>query len=581
MPANHLIKIQLGPVQEFIAQARTTRDLWSGSYLLSWLMASALVAAERAGGEVVFPYLAEQPLVHFFQNGTVSNGTLVPNLPNVAMFRISADNASNIGQIVEKAVLDEWRNIAAKCWVALLAEKLVTLDHKERFDRQVSGHFSLAWHTVEESADYTVSLSRIGRELDAVRATRAFEAWRGGGWNSGSDENKDSLNGRDERVAGGREWLQKIDTIRAPRGRENVWPMLFRDRHAGDVFGAITLIKRIWPWAYLNREKRLPTLPWRSDDGLKFPSTRHIALHDNANNEDDDFDQATDDKNRLDGYFAVLAFDGDHVGVFASGTIVRGGGVFSPAEHARFSADLSRFALRCTRPIVEACDGCLIYAGGDDVLALLPADTAAECARRLRQAYQADGGAESFALPDGLPGTEMDASVGIAIAHFKAPLQDAVSAAHEALNRAKTRHGRSALAVTLLKRSGESVEWGCQWDSGGPELLASLHTAMANGTASHRFPHRLAESLRPYAVKDSAFAAVPEFDADAVIAHEIAHIVRQQTTSSEAAAQLRKEWTEERIQRLLARETTDAGKFQSMIGLCATAAFTTKKNPQP
>jgi CRISPR-associated protein Cmr2 len=38
------LKVQIGPVQDFIAQARSTRDLWSGSYLLSWLMAAGLKA---------------------------------------------------------------------------------------------------------------------------------------------------------------------------------------------------------------------------------------------------------------------------------------------------------------------------------------------------------------------------------------------------------------------------------------------------------------------------------------------------------------------------------------------------------
>jgi CRISPR-associated protein Cmr2 len=37
-----LLKLQIGPVQDFIAQARSTRDLWSGSYLLSWLLAAGL-----------------------------------------------------------------------------------------------------------------------------------------------------------------------------------------------------------------------------------------------------------------------------------------------------------------------------------------------------------------------------------------------------------------------------------------------------------------------------------------------------------------------------------------------------------
>ncbi len=61
-----LLKLQIGPVQDFIAQARSTRDLWSGSYLLSWLMAAAINAlfqelAERGATEqeldeaVIFP----------------------------------------------------------------------------------------------------------------------------------------------------------------------------------------------------------------------------------------------------------------------------------------------------------------------------------------------------------------------------------------------------------------------------------------------------------------------------------------------------------------------------------------------
>ena len=58
------LKLQLGPVQEFISQARSTRDLWSGSFLLSWLMASGLRRlSELAGPDaVIFPSLHGQPL---------------------------------------------------------------------------------------------------------------------------------------------------------------------------------------------------------------------------------------------------------------------------------------------------------------------------------------------------------------------------------------------------------------------------------------------------------------------------------------------------------------------------------------
>ena len=44
----HLLRIHIGPVQEFIATARRSRDLWFGSWLLSELSkASALGVAPR------------------------------------------------------------------------------------------------------------------------------------------------------------------------------------------------------------------------------------------------------------------------------------------------------------------------------------------------------------------------------------------------------------------------------------------------------------------------------------------------------------------------------------------------------
>ena len=47
-PKAAFLKFQLGPVQDFIAAARSIRDLWSGSYLLSWLMAAGIKALSRS-----------------------------------------------------------------------------------------------------------------------------------------------------------------------------------------------------------------------------------------------------------------------------------------------------------------------------------------------------------------------------------------------------------------------------------------------------------------------------------------------------------------------------------------------------
>jgi CRISPR-associated protein Cmr2 len=49
-PKPAFLKVQIGPVQDFIAAARSIRDLWSGSYLLSWLMAAGLKALSAEAG---------------------------------------------------------------------------------------------------------------------------------------------------------------------------------------------------------------------------------------------------------------------------------------------------------------------------------------------------------------------------------------------------------------------------------------------------------------------------------------------------------------------------------------------------
>ena len=46
----------VGPVQGFVGEARRTRDLWTGSWVLSNLTEHALVEVEEAGGDVLVPY---------------------------------------------------------------------------------------------------------------------------------------------------------------------------------------------------------------------------------------------------------------------------------------------------------------------------------------------------------------------------------------------------------------------------------------------------------------------------------------------------------------------------------------------
>ena len=281
-------------------------------------------------------------------------------------------------------------------------------------------------------------------------------------------------------------------------------------------------------------------------------------------------------------YYAVLALDGDQMGKWLSGEkspavqdIIspKAAAYFrdhvqdvdvnkwlasprpiSPSWHLQFSEALANFGLYCARRIVEDVHhGQLIYSGGDDVLAMLPAAEAIACARDLRAAFQgrradmtpdcqklfraeapngflwlAEPKKEEPSWPLLVPGPRATVSVGLAIGHIKEPLQDMIREAQFAEKRAKAdpereiydrsdpdpaKHGlrwksqegwgRDALAVTLFKRSGETVQWGAKFNSAAFPLLElfqkhyrpPLENPRLEMPISSKFPYRVAELL--------------------------------------------------------------------------------------
>lgn len=167
--------------------------------------------------------------------------------------------------------------------------------------------------------------------------------------------------------------------------------------------------------------------------------------------------------------------------------------LLTPARHAAISEALGYFSTVTVPQIIEQHGGELIYAGGDDVLALLPVRTVVKAAQELAQAYQwsyvslapdpARRGrlkAESLAYVSDKPGRlvihmgpKATISAGIAIVHHKAPFKWALREAHRLLDDiAKKRCGRGAFAIGLYKRGGGPALFGAKW---GSELLDTLN----------------------------------------------------------------------------------------------------------
>lgn len=562
-----LLKLQIGPVQEFIAQARSTRDLWSGSYLLSWLMGKAsaklLCYPETT---LIFPAEAGQPLISFHKTGKWDGdqkSLLTPNLPNILVARLPRARADEIANAVEQSIKGEWEAIYKSAWRAR-HELGIEEDQEFRFESQATRLLSIAWQVTPETGNHADDYLRNGWQLDAVRQTRNFLAWGTGAYCRGLE--KDSLTGKEEAVAGGKDCAALV--------KERFKHLFKHD----DYLGAITLIKRVWHLTYL-ADLYLADLKKLKTSSREFPipSTRGIAMR------KPDSDGDLDNVDALPGekYFAVLALDGDQIGKWIAGEFTD----LTEAHHRSFSSCLATFALQKAHTTVEQHTGRLIYAGGDDVLALLPADSALACAQALRQVFRA--ATESIKGKDkSKDNVEVspECSVGIAIAHFKSPLQDVIREAQLAEKRAKSPPekgglGRAAVAVTLLKRSGEIIQWGCQWDKHGLILYDEIARAMDEMALSGRFPHRVCELLEPYRTSKtglSKLADVAEFNAAEIIQLEFRHAALRQG-SKEVAQQLEKP-----LENYLGHLSGTEEQLASVIGLCQTVAFAQRnKDPNP
>jgi CRISPR-associated protein Cmr2 len=166
-------------------------------------------------------------------------------------------------------------------------------------------------------------------------------------------------------------------------------------------------------------------------------------------------------------YLAVLAQDADELGV-KLGTGHPAGGPLRD-WHGRISAALHG-AGEAQHAAIENCLGRVVYAGGDDVLALVPLATATRAARDSYAGFRA-------AVADVLP--DATASTALVFFHASSPLQSAVATAQQLLTSAK-RHGRPGLGMAVLRRGGERATWISRWSTtSGEDALAQLDVLVA------------------------------------------------------------------------------------------------------
>ena len=326
------------------------------------------------------------------------------------------------------------------------------------------------------------------------------------------------------------------------RKKENIDDDNFTQVGKNERLCAVCSLKRFLPVALKNKKNHLlyETL-FHSYKKEGFPSTTEMAsyeylqtvsgekkaeivqkLHEYEFETDDEYLKKELEKSSgfETKYYAFLLMDGDKMGDLINGETTEAGWndvlnikskentpftdrnfadkrrTINPALHAMISDSLNNFARYGVQPLVNASGGRLIYAGGDDVCAILPLSTAFETADKIRQVYQlsyaqvTDKGSEALLKNeqhdigfDTKPSPNMEKIVmhlghsenqdktrislsgAIIIAHHKQPLKEVIADAHKVLDGvAKDKSGRNSLAIRLKKRSGGDRDMWFRWE---------------------------------------------------------------------------------------------------------------------
>lgn len=598
MTGKSMLRLQIGPVQDFIAAARTSRDLWSGSYLLSRLMAAALHYLEhREGVEIIFPCTGELSICRWWADERADaawvEGAEAPCLSNKLVACVPTGQAEELAQAARAAVRGTWQAIAQRVRRMLPPGIQQDSARMARYELQVQQHLAVDFAHLPmdlpvaemqglaqgvtqetpltralqqlaagtESARYAAVYYLVDHCMNAVRKLNGFTARNAGagrdaGWYAGREMVKDYLTGKEEQVF----------CLRRDAALCSGWEYArYLAPCRNDALGAITLIKRLWYVDKMQKfEHRLPQL--NALYGPNVEGQEHAQNH----------------------YYAVLAMDGDNIGAALTRQNEGAGAMVDAAFHRRFSSSLAEFAQKRVGAIVKSYGGELIYAGGDDVLALLPlhvrnteagVSSAVDCAAELGNAFRE-------AMQRIRPG--MTVSAGLAVVHSTAPLQDAVEAARRAEGRAKSALGRNSFSISLLKRSGEIIEWGARWDSGARELLATWQQCLEEKQISAKGAHRFAELLTPYQSRQSALVSYRQHAPYGSVAAEIAllefesMLERQWMGTSELREELRLR-LRAYVAHLVAEQTGTPARQRvenpadELVPMCSVVAFMGRK----
>lgn len=525
--SKYVVIFSIGPVQTFIASARRSRDLWSGSWLLSELAKACAKSLKDSQAELIFPYvdkdkekaMDKNKVFYLDQNSEFSVGNKIQVI-------VTADNEEQLKLVIDeakKAVHKRFKTEADNAWGDLpTADKDL---RKDIWDKQINDYLEIqtAWAKLGEDkiveingekqlkTGYQLAVENAGRILASRKATRDFSPSAITPYDSQLMIPKSSLDGIRETVLKEDNALKNLTRLKLSLSKSEQLDTVgvIKRLGFGKVAEQFTPISRImadsWIEQLISHNEDLSKVKENyeelvklgvatrvngndkiyqdfSYDGQLLYSSRIDALIREWQGSDDAIvDWANELKSALKPlwrkygepyrYGVLLLADGDRMGELLDKAKTQ-------EEHQAITQALSAFAGGVSQ-IMRTYRGHCIYAGGDDVLGFVPLDKAYDCANDLQLSFYDCLSKATDKIKENLSDDEIKQlknptlSVGLAICHIMTPLGIIRELASQAEKYAKGDHienevekineRRDALGILLSIRSGNDTKLRYNW----------------------------------------------------------------------------------------------------------------------
>jgi hypothetical protein len=500
------------PVQEWIEEARRSRDLRVGSVLLGFLMAKVLRALQGAvQAEIVLPSLPDGPSDDFpqladapsFADALKADVYGIPNRASGYCLANGDDEVASAFGALEAEVLRRWEELR-DTYLANLDTQSRSPEFRrfwrslqpylEAYLKETAGGvdcpFSLVWvaERLSEARANPVpleilqsDLARIDEKFRLIKHSRPVRPWV-----LGAPVGKCNQCGKREAIGprlpegdkpvfaawrdwhqaqAGEEWLKKgyrldagerlcyvcllkrlagydDDKARSVRSTGEVAadPWLLALRAVPDLRSGIDNLERACGKQFdLGRalflaDRKLREIGEGKVADARRALTRKITQHNERIGRGSQLPLPL----RPPSYLALFTFDGDRMG-----DSVRDSPIEVPAK-------MNRFASRAKKLLAEQRAE-VFYLGGDEGLAMVPAEPALKTALAMREVFR-----EIF-------GSSVTLSMGMVFFEQSQPMAGAIRAAHSVLHRAKELSGRDSLGVAVETASGSRWESRARW----------------------------------------------------------------------------------------------------------------------